>query len=72
MISPMQLACKLDPSNPFRRGDPSGFLRHMGSTEFYNALRRDGARVDLNAFLANWRAKAKIYQEQSKRFWLYR
>lgn len=68
----MRLACKLDPKNPFRTGDPSGFLRHMGSTEFFNALRRDGARVDLNAFLADWRAKARIYQEQSKRYWLYR
>lgn len=68
----MRLACKFDARNPFRTGDASGFLRHMGSTDFFNAIRRDGARIDLNVWLADWRAKAKVYREQSKRYWLYR
>ena len=71
----MRLAVKFDPKNPFAPGpgrDFTGFLRHMGSEEFLRALQRDGARVDVPKFLAEWEAKAKIYQEQSKRYWLYR
>ena len=30
-----------------------------------------GSRVDVNAWLKTWREQAKIYQEQSRRFWLY-
>ncbi|MBP6508190.1 MAG: DUF1343 domain-containing protein [Opitutaceae bacterium] len=67
----MRLACKLDPRNPFRSGDASGFLRHMGSTAFYDALKRDGAKVDVEAWIKQWQAQAKIYQQQSRRFWLY-
>ena len=70
----MKLACALEPKNPFATASPAeaqGFLRHMGSTAFFEALRRDGAKVDIAAFLADWRARDKIYQEQSRRYWLY-
>ncbi len=69
----MRLACRIDPRNPnpFRTGDASGFLRHMGSTAFYETLKRDGARTDVEAWFRQWQAQAKIYQQQSKRFWLY-
>ncbi|HXA14752.1 MAG TPA: DUF1343 domain-containing protein [Opitutaceae bacterium] len=67
----MRMACKLGPRNPFLTGDASGFLHHMGSTAFLEALRRDGAKVNLEAFLADWRAHDAIYQEQSRRYWLY-
>jgi hypothetical protein len=48
------------------------FLKHMGSTAFFEALRRDGAKVNVEAFLADWRARDKIYQEVSQRYWLYK
>jgi uncharacterized protein YbbC (DUF1343 family) len=70
----MKLACKYDPKNPFAPGPVrnfSGFLRHMGSTAFLNALQRDGAKVDVDAFIRDWAAKAKVYQQQSRKFWLY-
>ena len=70
----MKLACKFSPKNPFAPGpgrDFSGFLRHMGSTAFLNALQRDGAKVDVDAFIRDWTAKAKIYQQQSRKYWLY-
>jgi uncharacterized protein YbbC (DUF1343 family) len=69
----MVLACKLDPRNPnpFRSGDASGFLRHMGSTAFYEALKRDGARTDVAAWIRDWQAKAAIYRQQSRKFWIY-
>ena len=70
----MKLACKFEAKNPFAPGpgrDFSGFLRHMGSTAFFEALQRDGARIDVDAFLRDWDAKAKIYQQQSRKYWLY-
>ncbi len=71
----MQLACKLDPKNPFataKAADRRTFLVHMGSTTFYNDLVTKGAKVDVAGWLRQWREQAKIYQEESKRFWLYR
>lgn len=71
----MRLACKFDPRNPFapmRGRDFSGFLRHMGSQAFLTDIGVKGARVDIEAWLTMWREQARIYQEQSKRFWLYR
>jgi uncharacterized protein YbbC (DUF1343 family) len=74
----MKLACKFDPRNPFVGGRgrdanfANGFLRHMGSQGFYNDLVAKGARVDVEAWLKLWRDQDRIYQEQSKRYWLYR
>jgi uncharacterized protein YbbC (DUF1343 family) len=71
----MRLACKLDPRNPFAPApgrDFSGFLRHLGSVAFFNDLSRHGARVDVEAWLRTWHEQARIYQEQSKKYWLYR
>jgi uncharacterized protein YbbC (DUF1343 family) len=70
----MKLACQLEPRNPFAtatEAQAQGFLRHMGSTAFFAALRHDGAKVNLESFLADWRARDKIYQEQSRRYWIY-
>lgn len=70
----MRLACRLEKTNPFAVSDvrASGFLHHMGSEEFFRALQRDGARTDVPAFIAEWQKRAKIYQTQSKKYWLYR
>jgi len=70
----MRLACKLDPPNPFARLDANqmkGFNRHVGSTAWWNALKRDGARVNVEGFLAEWRQRDQVYQQQSRRYWLY-
>jgi uncharacterized protein YbbC (DUF1343 family) len=70
----MKLACKLAPRNPFAPAagrDVSGFLRHMGSTAFYQDIAAKGTAIDLDGWLNVWRAQASIYQEQSKRYWLY-
>jgi uncharacterized protein YbbC (DUF1343 family) len=47
------------------------FQIHVGSTAWYEALKREGMRVDVPAFLKNWSERAAIYQEQSKKYWLY-
>jgi len=70
----MRLACKLEKTNPFvtaANGQANGFLRHMGSTAFFDALRRDGARVDVGTYFRDWKARCQIYQVQTKRYWLY-
>lgn len=70
----MKIACRLDPKNPFlpapgRNFD--GFVRHMGSEEFLHALQREGAHIDLEAWLNRWREQDRVYQIQSKKYWLY-
>ena len=71
----MKLACKFSPKNPFAAvpgRDFSGFLRHMGSQGFFNELAAKGAATDVMSWVRQWREQAKVYQEQSKRYWLYR
>jgi hypothetical protein len=70
----MALACRLDKKNPFAVSDlaASGFLRHLGSEEFFRALQRDGAKINIPAYVAEMQKRAKIYQTFSKRYWLYR
>jgi len=71
----MKLACKLEPKNPFATavaGPRSLFLHLMGSTAFFNDLVAKGRNVDIEGWLRTWREQARIYQEQSKRFWIYR
>jgi uncharacterized protein YbbC (DUF1343 family) len=47
------------------------FQKHVGSTAWYDALKRDGMRVDVAAFLKNWTERAANYQIASKKYWLY-
>ena len=71
----MRLACKYDPRNPFasaQKKDVNLFLKIMGSAALYNDLATRGARIDVDAYLRDWQTKNAIYQQQSKRYWLYR
>jgi uncharacterized protein YbbC (DUF1343 family) len=71
----MRLACRYRPPNPFlafSNIDVSKFNRHVGSAAWWSALRRDGARVDVEDFQREWRARVKLYQEQTRKYWLYR
>lgn len=71
----LKLTCKLEGRNPFtaaKVNDKTIFVRLMGSSAFAQDLVAKGARVDIDAWLSTWRAQAKVYQEQSRRYWLYR
>ena len=71
----MKLACKLEPKNPFIAATDAQrktFLVHVGSQAFLNDLLTKGRNIDVAAWLKIWREQDKIYQEQSKKFWLYR
>lgn len=70
----MRLACRYRSANiypGFNGMQSSKFNRHVGSTAWWNALRRDGARVDVEGFIRDWRNRARLYQEASRRVWLY-
>jgi len=70
----MKLACKLEPKNPFVAASDAQrrtFLVHVGSPALLDALKRDGAKIDVDAFIRDWEAKAKVYQQESQKFWLY-
>jgi len=70
----MRLDCKFAPRNPFAAASPlivSEFLDHMGSTAFFRDLVAHGSRVDVDAYIREWQARDAIYQQESRRFWLY-
>jgi uncharacterized protein YbbC (DUF1343 family) len=70
----MRLTCKLTAKNPFASANPTesrSFNIHTGSTEWWNALRRDGAKVDVENFMRVWQQRNQAYQQQTRPFWLY-
>jgi uncharacterized protein YbbC (DUF1343 family) len=70
----MRLACVYDPPNPFAElsaKDRRSFNIHVGSTAWWQALVRDGAKVDLDAFAADWERRCAVYQQLTTRYWLY-
>ncbi len=47
------------------------FQIHVGSTAWYDALAREGMKVDVASFVKNWTERAAVYQQASKKYWLY-
>ncbi len=43
----------------------------MGSDSFFRVLQREGAATDISGYVAESQKHARIYQAQSKRYWLY-
>ena len=71
----MQLACQWSAENPFAATTQTKarlFNKHVGSTEWWNALERRGARVEVGKFLRKWQTQAKVFQAMSRKYWLYR
>ena len=46
--------------------------KSFGDRNILNDITAKGAKVDIAMWLRTWREQARIYQEESKRFWLYR
>lgn len=70
----MRLSCEWNPPNPFLAASQSQaelFNKHTGSTAWWQAITRDGSRVDVAAFVSDWSRRAAVFQEVSKRYWLY-
>jgi uncharacterized protein YbbC (DUF1343 family) len=70
----MRLACKWSGTNPFARAPAdkiSMFNKLVGSDAWWTALSHDGAKVDVEGFLADWHQRGRVFQQQSRRYWLY-
>ncbi len=70
----MRLACQWSARNPFATVPAEKadlFAKLVGSQAWWSAIRREGARVNVDAYLAEWHRRAEIYQQQSRRYWLY-
>lgn len=60
------------PGNPFAEAkNPNLFNKHVGSTAWWNEISQRGSQARVELFIEAWRKKAQLFQEQSKRFWLY-
>jgi uncharacterized protein YbbC (DUF1343 family) len=70
----MRLACYYDPPNPFAKlteAQQRSFNIHVGSRAWGDALRTQGARINVEAWIQRWREQARIYQNATKKYWLY-
>jgi uncharacterized protein YbbC (DUF1343 family) len=71
----MRLACRFTGKNVFaqaaRTAKEREFKVHVGSAEIWNALARDGARADIEGFLAEWQRANQVYRQQTRKYWLY-
>jgi uncharacterized protein YbbC (DUF1343 family) len=62
---------RLNPFSHLTTAEQRTFNIHVGSLAWYQALSREGGRIDVSLFIKNWQERAAIYQANSKRFWLY-
>jgi uncharacterized protein YbbC (DUF1343 family) len=62
---------RLNPFAALTTDEQRTFRIHVGSTDWLTALRRDGGRIDVAAFLKKWNDQATVYRELTKKFWLY-
>lgn len=70
----MQLACEWNEQNPFDTATDlkkSLFNKHVGSTEWWNAISSLGSDINLTYFLDQWHKQAQTFQTWSKKYWLY-
>jgi uncharacterized protein YbbC (DUF1343 family) len=62
---------RLNPFAVLTTEEARTFKIHVGSTAWFDAIKRDGSRVDLAGFEKKWSDSAKIYQELTRKFRLY-
>lgn len=69
----MQLAAEWSSKNPFTHSKNSNlFNKHVGSTSWWNEISRHGAKARVDTFVDRWSMRARDYQNQARRFWIYR
>ena len=70
----MKLACRHQSRNPFGALPPSEanlFQKLIGSPGFYRDIAAHGSRVDVDAYIREWQLRASLFQQESRRYWLY-
>lgn len=71
----MRLACELSEGNPFasaKSNEALLFNKHVGSKSWWREISTKGKRADVATYILMWEAQAKIFQEKSRNFWLYK
>ncbi|MDQ8194707.1 DUF1343 domain-containing protein [Coraliomargarita sp. SDUM461004] len=69
----MQLSAAWSTSNPFAASkNPTLFNKHVGSTAWWNEITQRGAQARVADFMNQWTQQAQSFQNEAKRFWLYR
>ncbi|MGC6423762.1 MAG: DUF1343 domain-containing protein [Lentimonas sp.] len=69
----MQLVAQWSSSNPFLSvKNPALFNKHVGSTSWWNELQQRGSQARVRAYVNQWQQQAQQFQQQSKRFWIYK
>ncbi len=70
----MKIAAKWNTGNPFKAAPTDRqnmFNKLTGSTAWWKALTTQGSKVDVAQFTKNWGERAAVYQQQSRKYWLY-
>lgn len=70
----MKTAAAWNRLNPFQTApadEQNMFNKIVGSTAWWKAITTQGASVDVAAFMKNWDERARVYQQQVKKYWLY-
>jgi uncharacterized protein YbbC (DUF1343 family) len=69
----IRLACAYDPRMfaSATKAELQVFQKCLGSAAFYNDVLAHGARVDVEAYVREWQARNLLYQQQSRRYWMY-
>ena len=62
---------RLNPFSVLTTAEQRTFRIHVGSTAWFAALSREGGRVNVPSFLQNWTDRDKIYQDETRKYWLY-
>jgi uncharacterized protein YbbC (DUF1343 family) len=65
------LWARLNPFGTLTSDEARTFRIHVGSNAWLAALGREGGKVNVPSFLQNWAARAKVYQDETRKFWLY-
>ena len=70
----MQLACQWSHENPFTTATEQEtrlYNIHVGSNSWWQAIRREGQKTNIKAFLKKWSKDAEAFQKMSMTYHLY-
>jgi len=69
----IKLACKYDPKTfaTATKAEISLFQKCLGSMAFCNDVYAHGSQVNVAAYIRDWQAHNALYQQASRKYWLY-
>lgn len=67
-----QQSGKPNPFSTVSQNEASLFNKHVGSGEWWQAISRQGANVNIHPFLNKWSRQSAAFKASSQPYWLYR